>query len=228
MPVISRTLATRKYKRRVGLRQFRKTYRKQSGFNTNMDKIIYPYRQYCDTALLTNAGITTQVAVDSRFAWQFTLNMLPQVATFTSLYDVYRISKIEFTIRPRAVIHQILGGGQGTVGLPAYNNFIYAVDNDDANVPASYNELREYGNAKEIQLLQGRKHVITFKPAVAQIIYNNGITTANGERFSPWIDVANPAVPHYGIKIALPPTTSANQITCDITVRYLLEFKQVR
>jgi len=200
-------------------------------WSSNADSIIYRYRQYCDSALLSYTGVTSTTITDSCYAWQFQLNMIPQVATFTSLYDEYRIDGVEFTLVPRANINiasgNLAGTGQNTVANAYLPRLIIAKDHDDATVPASYNALREYGNSKEYYVQNGRVIKVYIKPAVAQQIYN-GVTSANSERFSPWIDCANNNVPHYGIKVALPASAIANYITLDVTVRYLLSFRQVR
>jgi len=153
--------------------------------------------------------------------------MIPQFSTFAALYDVYRIDAVEFTIAPRASVEVAIGGTMGPAATQNICKIIVTVDHDDANVPTNYNTLREYGNSKEYYCREGKELKIVFKPAVAMQIYN-GITAANSERFSPWVDVANVDVPHYGIKIAVAGTAIANQFTADISARYLLSFKQVR
>lgn len=229
MPGRFRRAVTRAMRRRTaaGTRVFRQQKARKLGFNSNFDKVIYPYKQYCDTATLTNSFITSST-VGTNYAWQFTLDMLPQVATFAALYDVYRIAKVEFCIRPRAIINAPINSSQGTLAGGGYlNNVLVAVDHDDANAPTSFNALREYGNAKEYQLATGRPIKFTFVPAVAQQIYN-GVVAASGERFAPWIDMGNTNVPHYGVKVAMQPMATNSIVTCDITVRYMIECKQVR
>jgi len=207
----------------------RKKHRKrQFNLKSKISNFIYPYKQYCDGGSLTQAGMTT-ATTGSFYAWQFTLDMIPQVATFVALYDKYRIRQIEFTIRPRALTTSAINTGQGTVAQQYLTTLIVAVDNDDANVPASYNALREYGNAKEFAGHLVTKPIkIVFRPAVAMLSYNNGITFGSSERFSPWIDCANTAVPHYGLKAALGNTASNNLQTFDVSARYLVEFCNVR
>jgi len=224
MPPRARNVAMQK------ARLVRRKIRKQGftkSFNTNFDRITYPYKQYCDQALLSFPGCSSRT-LDTGYAWQFALNQIPQVVTFAALYDSYRINLIEFTIRPRAIRTQVMSASEGLVSQQFVNNIIVAVDHDDANPPLTYNELREYGNAKEYSLTDGLPRKIIFKPAVAALLYNNGITQGNTERFSPWIDVANTNIPHYGIKLVVPPTNTVNDFTFDVTVRMLIEFRQVR
>lgn len=216
----------------VGLKhakRIRTNLRKRISMNMRLDKFIYPFRQYCDDGLLTYSAVTSSALVDNVYAWQFTAAMIPQFATFAALYDVYSIKLIEFTIRPRYAIEtNPNASSMGTVAQRYLSNYIVVVDHDDANLPTNYNALREYNTAREYYDNPAKVKKIVFKPAVAQIIYNNGITTANSERFSPWIDCANPNVPHYGVKMALPVNSTANFLTMDISVRYLIEFKHVR
>lgn len=204
---------------------------RRAGFNADFDRIVYRYKQYCDSTSLNQKTITTAALTENGYSWQFQLNMIPQFATFTSLYDVYRIDMVEFTVVPRASINIASGALAGTnqgINTTLYlARFIMTVDTDDAVVPTTYNQIREYGQAKEYYVVQPKPIKIYFKPAVAQLLYN-GITPASTEKFSPWIDCANSAVPHYGVKIVMPQTQADNYITCDITARYLLSFKQVR
>jgi len=212
-------------KKKQNLKTFRKIHRRKT-MHLSARK-IYPYIQWCDTALLTAKGITSSALVDSTVALQFQLDMLPQYATFTALYDQYRIVKVEIHLNPRVQVFNGMTVGQGTVAQNYTKKIIWTIDNDDAVAPTNYNTVREYGNSHEFNLINGNSKVITFKPAVSAYVYN-GVSPAYGERFSPWIDVAYPSVPHYGIKMALPVSTTVNDCTVDFSARYYIEFRSVR
>lgn len=162
----------------------------------------------------------------SSYAFVFRLDQCNQVATFSALFDQYRIDMVEITFLPRAMHNLAAGSGFG-----AANSYYWlsAVDHDDATVPAALSTLREYGNCKTHSATKGDVVKIMVKPRVADILFNNGVTSSYGARISPWIDMAYTGTEHYGLKIAMPPSGAAlTTVAYEVQVRYLLEMKDVR
>jgi len=201
--------------------------RKRLSMGTRLSN-VYTYRQYVDSSQLNFAGMASLAGFFNGQGHQFTIGMLPQINTFAALYDQYRIAKIEFRIIPRAISNVPLGGDEGAVSAGVKARIIYAIDYDDANLPTTYNQLREYGNAKTMDLQFGRSRTIIWTPTVSAEIFNSPVSTSYGSRRSPWLDIASTSVPHYGLKLGIEGTTINNQYTVDYEVRYLVQFKSVR
>lgn len=192
---------------------------------SRINNMIYPYKQWCDSSLLSNPSISSGNPADTYYAFQFTLDMIPQVATFAALYDQYRITEIQLIVRASAVVTIDEFEGQGLPVGP--HQFIYCIDHDDANVPTSYNQIREYGNAKEMNMVTGKDVKIKFQPYVSTLVYN-GITPAYRPVPAPFLDLSVTNVPHYGVKMALKGSNVSGLLSCNVSARYCIEFKNTR
>lgn len=128
-------------------------------------------------------------------AFETNLNMLNNVSELVALYDCYRIT---------AVKYQMLWTlGASNVNLSSIYTPVltYFWDHDDNTTPAD-GEFRDRASAKAIKLTAGKIYSICDrKPAVASAIFNSPISTGYSVRTSPKMDMASPAVPHYGLKI---------------------------
>jgi hypothetical protein len=132
------------------------------------------------------------------------LQDLPQSADYTTIFDQYRIDRVQFRISPQ--INSI----QATTASPnaVVPRLFVVVDRDDATVPTTLAQLREYDNVQDILPYQGI--VIDFEPSVTPAVYQAG--AFSGYSVAPsgdhWIDAASGAVPFYGIKFGCDPTTT--------------------
>lgn len=134
---------------------------------------------------------------------QFALTDLPNFAEFTTLFDQFRINKI---------VLKFIWAGTGLSGIEATNNvmfgpsFIYTPDRDDSVAPASSqagaNTIREYARSKEYYFGQQNKRVCTvvIKPSILASNYLTAVTTGYTIKYNQWVDMANAALPHYGLK----------------------------
>lgn len=160
-------------------------------------------------------------------------SVTPDYSEFTTLFDQYKIDKVDVMIIPTYTNTGITANV--TQQLPV---MVYALDDDDSSA-ASKLVLQEYGNAKYTTLMNNMmgdpKPLVSFRPKPAQAIYQTGATFAYGEisKGPKWIDVSYPAVPHYSLKAALDganTTGTANTVICylDVVVKYHYSFKTVR
>lgn len=86
----------------------------------------------------------------------------------------------------------------------------YAIDFDDAQA-TTLDELKERSNCKCINLKADRNfYVIKLNPRVLTMLYQSPASTAYATKKSKGlrIDIANPGVPHYGIKFIAEATAS--------------------
>ena len=183
------------------------------------------------------AGSTTSVACDPSpipdfmpytvmggFAFGHTLWDVQGYSEFISLFDSYKIEKVEVTIQ--------LTTGSSTNGAQAQAPTItYATDYDDNSIEVLGAILQKKG-CKVVQLTTEKPLVITYKPKLANVVFTNSVGNAYTQA-SEWVDMSNQQVPWYGLKGFIQNfQTSPSPYTpiCKITfnVRYFLAFKGPR
>jgi len=173
---------------------------------------------------------STNVTTDAMFAQFFTLADVPQYATFTALFDQYRIARIEWIVGCTQNTANQASASQSTT-YPSQQLW-YVVDEDDAGVVSPLTSLMEYARVKCVTGLNtlGKEYTVSFTPHVAVASYGGGAFTSYNNVASPWIDCGSTTVQHYGLKFGIPcpiNTTFAQQnYTCRL--KYYLEFKNVR
>lgn len=162
-----------------------------------------------------------QASSAGQFMAAFSFNLTAvggNLSAFQQLYDQYKIKKIVYKIIPK--FSQAMTDQNNIINLST------CIDYDDTVPPASPAEVYQYQTCK---MTRGNAiHTRTFNPCV-NFIVDGGTTAGNSIKTSPWIDMANPLVPHRGIKIgieALP--IGSNPLDYDIEVIYSLAFKNVR
>jgi len=128
---------------------------------------------------------------DQGFAFPFALNQLPNATEFTNLFDRYRINKIDLTFSwtlgdvrlTGAVLHPIM--------------YVYQ-DEDDASIPVTKLEVFERQAMQRFTFNEAKNSLtVSFRP---RWIQNRSGVSTNLAPVGTWIDMATPAVQHYGIK----------------------------
>lgn len=179
---------------------------------------IYTFRQN------TAETVLTQTTVSPYFYNYYTiLSNLDQVSSFVTLFDQYRITKVELTFRPMFTCTGL--GGTGTYQTP----LIYTVvDYDDATSPGSLAAMREYQN---LRIHDDKKTFrVVYKPHTAAAAYA-GAFTAYQNNTNQWFDCANQAVQYYGCKVGILPQVTGATTQCqqwNLSARLTVEFKNVR
>lgn len=216
------------YRRRPANRPKRKYARKPRRMN-KMKRQVHTFKRtaYLGNAVasVTVAGIPTPIAT----AHQFNLNLLPGVSDFTNLFDQYKITGAKLTYTPALSegILSPLGASAATLG---YSRVHSVIDYDDATVPASEDQLLEYGSHKSTAPF--KTHTRYIKPKILQEVYRSAISTSYAPRSNTYLDIAAPDVPHYGIKVwvSAPNTPSGVQgsITYKVYVTLYFTCKNTR
>jgi len=217
---LANSVASAVYNRRSLLRVSRRIGRA----NRNRMPSTYKYTQFVTGATISGLGTRTitQAVVPKYNALYFTLNDLSQVANFTGLYDAYRINKIQIIFTPMCNM-QTIPGTNVDPGI-----FATVIDYDDANVLTTLNQNQEYMTYKQSPMISTRAHIRTFKPKVTTAAYS-GAFSSYMQSSNQWLDVASPAIQHYGIKVYMDAYASAATAqTYQVTAKYWLEFKSVR
>lgn len=212
MPVKSRAVAKRGYRKKRGGGMIAARRRARM---MRQPKVYYYKQQYYKTSAF-------QLTPGSDFlnTFAFTLNGAGgNVGPFTALYDQYSIRKIVARFIPK------FNSMESTVSSSV--SFISVIDKDDNNPLGSVNQAWEYQTCK---MTRGTSiHTRILKPCANAVFDGTSTSAGLAPKTSPWLDCGNPAVPHYGIKCAVPALPAgANPLDFDLHVTYYLAFKNVR
>lgn len=178
---------------------------------------VYSFKQ------TLNYGTITATAADVETNFSFALSAVPQVASFTALFDAYRLDWVRVRFIPRTNTNQ--AGYSATVN--SYTSlFLTAIDYDDIGSITTA-ALLEYQNVQVDNCLKPR--TVTFKPKCSPQVYKVSGTTIGYAEAKPglWIDCAYTDVPHYGLRTSLG-SQGTYYTAMDVIIDYHLSFKGVR
>lgn len=146
----------------------------------------------------------------------FSFGMIGQNVDLGDIFDQYRITTIEWWTVP----HQEASSASGT------NHGIIAtvIDYDDSSLLTTLAQFGDYTNCIQSSGVQG--HYRSFHPHVADTVFNGAVASGYGNVISPWIDVASPLVPHYGIKALWTVTDAA--YAADTFCRITVQLRSIR
>lgn len=183
---------------------------------------VYSYKQVVLNPTTIGPVVIPGASGDFLAAYNFQLSQVGgNVGPFTALYDQYKIKKIVYTLYPKFNTSDITQTVAGTTGgeLPMVAT---CIDYDDSNTPLNFGDVIQRQNA----IIHRASKPITrvFRPSV-NIVADaavGGLMT----KTSPWLDVTNINIPHYGLKLAI--QGSSLDQNYEVVVKYYLAFKQVR
>jgi hypothetical protein len=184
-------------------------------FQKDGDSVIRSLDKVVDKGTLTGA------AADAFFTFQFYLSDLPEYASMTTLFDQYRITKIELYFEPLCNRVYANGAANQVSGLLATS-----IDYDDNGTPGSLAVVLNYENV--CLTPAGEKHLVAFRPHAAISAYGGGVFGNYANVASPWIDAASPNVVHYGVKYALDIGNAGELMAWDLVVSTVFQFRASR
>lgn len=156
--------------------------------------------------LQTNTGVVYYMVTTAGTSFD-------QYTTFSQLFDQYRIDMVQVTIRPQCTANPPDGT---SVYIP---QIVSVTDFDDNNTPGSIAAMRDYESAVSTIF---ETQVRTYKP--------NARVGSDFPMPSPWIDMAQGSVAHYGCKIAIEPglggQTAFQRVV--VNIRAMITFQFVR
>lgn len=132
------------------------------------------------------------------FVMVFRLDQLINYTELTALTDRYKFLSVNLKIRSTNNIAATTIGASDQAQLPWFE---FIEDHDDATMH-TINGLRERMNVKTRYFGSSAKPCsITVRPRVADVVYNNGVTTAYAVNAKQqWINCSYPSVEHYAIR----------------------------
>lgn len=165
-------------------------------------------------------SIQVVTGTDYSAAWDFYLDLLPDVADFKALFEQYRLDKIVYKIIPKATESTLLGGvSQGNEVMQQIHS---ALDYDDGVAFTSVQQACCYDSYK---MTRGNAiHTRTFKPMTE--------TTVGGASVAPkaaqFIDCDNGTIVHRGVKVYIPaPLTAGTTVWYDVLTTYHMSFRGI-
>lgn len=195
-------------------RRFKKVYRKPMAKG---GRIRQPVQYFTRTTYSQGVFVIPPATGPAGGSLFFSLNQLLNPTDFTNLYDQYQIKAVKVSLIPRYT-------EASAVNSQNIGNFHSVLDYDDAAPPAALLPLLQYQNLKRTRTNQ--IHTRYLKPALANEVFNSGITTGYGPKKNVWLDCNSDSVEHYGMKWFCDGSVAG--VTYDLSVKYYLAFKNVR
>lgn len=210
------TTTTRRTRRRTNRRRT-----KTIKVSRNPASRIYYFSRVLFGNPATGADISINNASALNYQFTFQLNQLTSYTDFTGLFDEYRICAMKMTFIPR-----ITGmDGNPTSTIISLPTMVSVLDYDDANT-TTFAQCLQYQTMKMTRGCQ--KHSRYFKPKLPGAVFSGGAAVA-GHPTRGWIDLAQPAVPHYGLKIAFDEAfNNGNSLNIAVFTKFYIMFRQVR
>lgn len=184
--------------------------RRSIGYNTYSYKNFY----YKSSAFQVVPGTDTFGSIN--FALQ---GMIPvtQLSALQALYDSYSIKKCIVKLLPK--FNSIDTTANSLVPI------FTVLDFDDSTLPTSLDQLYQYGTCRMTR--GSAPHVRTVLPCANVVV--DGTTAGAMIKRSPWLDLGNSNVPHFGLKYGLPALPAgASPLDYDLEVTTYVSFRGVR
>jgi hypothetical protein len=168
-----------------------------------------------------NLLVTASIAPSATFVsggFAFTLNDLPELSSFTNLYEFWRLDSISLEFIPITTMVTVAASAQQCQPL------LVALDYEGVSAPPNVNSLLDYTNLTIIPVNKRKK--ISFRPR-ALIGATNGSTIQSGiSEQSPWIGVGTTGIQHYGVRYGIAAsTTQSNGYAWAVYAKYFVSFK---
>lgn len=199
-------------KRRYCRRRTKRRYRSRKPKSKRMH---FYTREFSTT--FTAQGLQAGVPTVTPMAYFFKLSDVVNSGEFTSLYDQYKITRVNCRFVPRSTSQNLSTNGRGY--------FMSVIDLDDASIGSvTIDALNQYQTKRETSMTS--VHSRTLYPAMSAPLYQAGAAFAYGPKKG-WVDSAYPDVQHYGLKF-LVYNPNPDAIIYNVTVKFYLSMRNVR
>lgn len=195
---------------------YRKRYTRFSRALNTVKDIHYFTRGSADGQF---SNITGGVGTQQNFAWTFSLGQTLGYTELTSLFDRYKITKVQL----KFFLKTSPDAQTGSVAV--YPRMWWCPDYDD-NGTENIDTLRQRKQTRSTMLKPNRPITINVRPATLTMLYN-GATTAYGSLRNRWCDCTYTNIPHYGLKLAIEDGVGQNWIV-EVEAKFFLAFRYTR
>jgi len=132
------------------------------------------------------------------YAVVFRLTDLINAAEIVNLFDQYMLTGIRLWINMNVSQPNTALAPATLTGPIMYS----LIDRDDATIPVSLDDIREYSATKMIRLRGDRSTTIWLKPSILSRVYDTAVTSGYAPKYNTWVSTESPDLPHYGWKVA--------------------------
>lgn len=189
---------------------------------------------YATGTIVTNAA--TSGIVEIPLSSQFTLSDISGASEFAALYDQYRLNGVKVTIK--LISNPDASYAAGNTPVNQYTNYYptlwYVRDYDDVAL-MTLEQIREYKAVKHVTLRPNKEISIMVKPRLLRQVFNSTTNAGYEIALPKFIDMANIALPHFGLKMvvdfegtSIPINTVVNQWRFRINYKYFFQCKDIR
>lgn len=166
--------------------------------------------------------------VDKFGSKSFSLDQISDYTSYTAIFDQWRIVGIQMSF----VARKNVSDQDDTTQYAQWA--LFTVDHDDDTAPTTMDSLKGYASCKQWHFLKTPVFKIFVRPTVTNAVFASGAFTGysigKGGYQAPWIDCNNPDVKSYGVKWGFPAMggVTANTYSCDILIKYYIQFRGQR
>lgn len=161
-------------------------------------------------------------APSAGFAYQFQLSQLPNYNEFTALFDAYRINAVVVRFNPMNTVFK----GNTDSNNEDTPTVYAAIDYNNASVPTSADEMKEYANVNVFPMYQSRNFKI--RPRLAIPVYRDGVSNAYLQSPKQWVDCTYADVPHYGLRVWIAAGQQRNAFKTTVECTYYMTFRNLK
>jgi len=176
------------------------------------DQVFSFRRKLVIAAAALNTGAITSSGL------RFMLSDVPNSSEFTSLFDLYKIDKIDV---------QCLASFDTSTG-PPQTRFFFAtvVDLNSSGALASFADALEFQSVKVLPFQTREMPIRSFRPRYIGVAEDSSSSVIASTSDQGWLNTSIPNIPHYGFRwVSEAASTSA---TMRFIITYHLLFKQVK
>lgn len=152
------------------------------------------------TISLNNTTLDSNGELSTGYGRYFSLDDIPQVASYKELFDSFIIRKVVAEIRYDYTYSIINDTNANRPVNPIYPILLIKNDHNDV-APNSYAAMLESEKTRQVQMKPGKKISHVLKPAVQVEAYKTALASAYQPKWNCELRSADSATPHYGLKI---------------------------
>lgn len=188
-------------KRKVMNKLMRGAFRKLKGRRRRKKLALQPHNfveKIEQTISLNSSTLDSSGTLSTGYGRYFTLDDIPQVASYKNLFDSFQINKVVAEIRYDYIL-SFSSSGTSFIN-PTYPILLLKTDHNDV-APNSYNMMLESEKTRQVQMRPGQVISHVLKPAVQVEAYKTAMASAYNPKWNCELRSTDSSTPHYGLKI---------------------------
>lgn len=161
--------------------------------------------------------------------WSFQVSDLPQIASYATLFEYYKINKVivEFSYKTGGLFANTSTGT--SISVNEINpTLIFKVDHNDVTGDSIGVLLQSMKTHKKQLTNNSPNFSITLKPAVQTEAYKSALATTYIPKWGQWLSMDDTTVPHYGLKLQMQlpaPNANIDYGSLEVNMKYYFTVK---